>query len=380
MNPQYFSITPQDAWFFRDGRPYNHRESNQAAVESVFPPPARTLTGALRAALARTNGWDGKLHGWPKDAANCFGNGPNDLGQLQFTGPFLIRENETGATEALWPVPRHLLGRSHAGHWRPLAFLQPDEKETETDIGRCRLPRLLLPAGQRPDGLKPAGTAWITAAGLTCILGGKAPGAEMLHRPDTLWQFESRVGLQRDAATLNVGEGDLYSPTYVRLCRKVALGVGLEGVPNNMNGLPSLFPLGGESRLAQAESWHGNPVPNCPPANTFKPDSNGFVRFIVVLLTHGCFKNPAPFLSSGAKIISACVDKPQLIGGWDSLKNEPLALEPFHPAGSVWFCEAPAAELPNILAQNGQWLGDYHTHGFGQIVIGLWPSKSPLQQ
>jgi CRISPR-associated protein Cmr3 len=349
-------------------------------VESVFPPPARTLTGALRAALARANGWDGKLHGWPKDAANCFGNGPNDLGQLQFTGPFLIRENETGATEALWPVPRHLLGRSHAGHWRPLAFFQPDQKETETDNGRCRLPRVVLPPGETTDGLTLAEAAWITSAGLTDILTGRMPKPETVPRPGTLWRFESRVGLQRDASTLNVGEGDLYSPTYVRLCRKVALGVGLAGVPDAMNGLPSLFPLGGESRLAQAEPWSGNPLPDGPPAAVFKPDSNGAVRFSVVLLTQGRFESPAPLLASGAKILSACVGKPQMIGGWDSLKNEPLALEPFHPAGSVWFCEAPAAELPKILDLHGKWLGNYQKHGFGQIVIGLWPSNSTLQQ
>jgi CRISPR-associated protein Cmr3 len=380
MNTQYFSITPQDAWFFRDGRPYNHRESNQFGVQSVFPPPARTLTGGLRAALARANGWDGKPGGWPSNITNCLGDGPNNLGKLQFTGPFLIREKEGSGSEALWPIPRHLLGCTHEGHWKPSAFLQPDEKETETDNGRCRLPRVLLPAGQRPDGLKPAGTAWITTPGLTTILAGKNPQAEMIHQQHTLWKFESRVGLQRDAATLNVGEGDLYSPIYVRLCRKVGLGVGLEGLPNNMNGLPSIFPFGGESRLAQAESWHGNPLPNCPPNNAFIPDGNGVVRFIVVLLTHGRFRDPAPLLSSGAKIISACVDKPQLIGGWDSLKNEPLPLEPFHPAGSVWFCEAPAAELPNILAQHGKWLGEYSAHGFGQIAIGLWPSNQTLQK
>jgi len=44
MSTQYSSITPQDACFFRDGRPYNYAESNQADVESVFPPSARTLT------------------------------------------------------------------------------------------------------------------------------------------------------------------------------------------------------------------------------------------------------------------------------------------------------------------------------------------------
>jgi CRISPR-associated protein Cmr3 len=374
MNPQYFALTPQDAWFFRDGRPYNHGESNQANMESVFPPPARTLTGAVRAALARANGWEGKLRGWPQAVTEAFGNGPNHLGRLQFTGPFLLLNGEP-----LWPVPRHLMGRSQGGVWKPLALLRPDDVETETDQGRRRLPRVVLPPGEMPGGHKLAEAAWITAAGLTDLLAGRLPPAESVHRPDILWQFESRVGLQRDASTLNVGEGDLYSPTYVRLCRKVALGVGLAGVPPDLNGLPPLFPLGGESRLAQAEPWSGDPLPAAPPAKSFEAASGGSIRFAVVLLTPGRFEDPAPLLASGAKTVSACVGKPQFIGGWDSLRNEPLPLEQFHPAGSVWCCEAPAAEFPNILARHGQWLGDYTAHGFGQIVIGLWPSNQTAQ-
>jgi len=374
MNPQYLALAPQDTWFFRDGRPYNHGESNQADVESLFPPPARTLTGAVRAALARANGWDGKLRGWSQAVTEAFGNGPNHLGRLQFTGPFILLNGEP-----LWPVPRHLLGRSQGGVWKPLALLRPDDRETETDRGRCRLPHVVLPRDEKPDGLKLAETTWITAAGLTELLAGKPPKTEMLHRPDTMWRFESRVGLQRDASTLNVGERDLYSPTCVRLCRIVALGVGLAGVPDNLKSLPPLFPLGGESRLAQAEPWSGNPLPAAPPAKSFEATCGGFFRFAVVLLTPGRFEDPAPLLVPGAKTVSACVGKPQFIGGWDSLNNEPLPLEPFRPAGSVWFCEAPAAEFPNILARHGQWLGDHTPHGFGQIVIGLWPSNQTSQ-
>jgi CRISPR-associated protein Cmr3 len=375
MNPQYFYLRPQDAWFFRDGRPYNHGESNQADVRSVFPPPARTVTGALRAALASANGWDGKVRGWPQAVTDSFGNGANNLGRLQFTGPFLVLDGEP-----LWPVPRHLLGRSHAGVWKPLALLRPDDSETETDRGRCRLPRAVLSSDDKPDGLKLAENAWIAAAGLTDLLAGKLPKPETVHRPDMLWRFESRVGLQRDASSLNVGEGDLYSPGYVRLGRNVALGVGLAGVPADLKGLPSLFPLGGESRLAQAEPWSGDPLPAAPPANSFKAANGGTICFTVLLLTPGHFEDPAPLLAPGAKTVSACVGKPHSIGGWDSLKNEPLPLEPFHPAGSVWFCEAPAAEFPNVLARHhGQWLGDYTAHGFGQIVIGLWPLNQTSQ-
>lgn len=372
-----FALTPQDAWFFRDGRPYNHGESNQADVQSVFPPPARTLTGALRAALARANGWNGRPGQWPATVTEVCGDGPHNLGQLQFTGPFLIRTSGAASDGALWPLPRHVLGRSapDTGRWTPQVLLRPSEKPTLTDQPHpVRLPEIPLPASER-DGLKPAESAWVTRAGFNAILAGRLPGADAVFKPRDLWRIESRVGLKRDATRLVAGEGDLYSPSYVRLCRHVALGMGLTGVPNTMQNLTALFPLGGESRLAHCEPWDGNLLPAAPPADSSKAGADGPIHFCVVLLTPGRFTDPAPLLSRNARTISACIGKPQFIGGWDSLKNQPLPLEPFHPPGSIWFCEAPHTEFPGILARHGQWLGDYIAHGFGQIVIGHWPAS-----
>jgi CRISPR-associated protein Cmr3 len=371
MSTQYFSITPQDAWFFRDGRPYNHAESNQADVESVFPPSARTLTGAVRAALARANGWDGQPRGWPAKVTEAFGSGPNDLGKLQFSGPFLLRDGQS-----LWPIPRHLLGRSEGGCLIPKAFLRPDTALIETDQGKRNLPKITLPPGEKRDGPKPAEVAWITTVGLSQILVGHVPSPDAVLEPTQLWQFESRVGLKRDDQTHKVGEGDLYSPSYIRLCRGVALGGGLTGVRVEMKCLPELFPLGGESRLAQCDPWNGDPLPKAPRADSFKSNAEGRVEFAIILLTPGRLADPTSFFS-GARLISACVGKSVPIGGWDSLNNEPLPLEPFHPAGSAWFCDAPADEFhKRIHGQHGHWIGSHIAHGFGQIVIGNWPSTT----
>ncbi len=45
----------------------------------------------------------------------------------------------------------------------------------------------------------------------------------------------------------------------------------------------------------------------------------------------------------------------------------------------MWFCRAYAANFDRILAHYGRWLGDYTAHGFGQIVIGHWPSTPDLK-
>lgn len=366
----HFSLMPQDAWFFRDGRPYNQAESNQADVGSIFPPPARTLTGAVRAALARANGWNGQHRGWPAKVTEAFGSGPNDLGKLHFNGPFFIRNGQT-----LWPVPRHLLGCSKDGSWKPAAFLRPAAVKTMTDQGPLQLPEITLGQDEECNGLTAAETLWNTTAGLAEILAGRRPSADAIHGPKSLWRIEPRVGLVRDPLKLCVGEDSLYSPSYVRLCRNVTLGIGLTGVPVEMKCLPELFPLGGESRLAQCDPWNGDPLPKAPRADSFKSNAEGRVEFAVILLTPGRLADPTSFFS-GARLISACVGKPVPIGGWDSLNNEPLPLEPFHPAGSAWFCDAPADEFhKRIHGQHGHWIGGYTAHGFGQIVIGNWPSN-----
>lgn len=356
-----FALTPADAWFFRDGRPYNAQETNQADVPSVFPPSARTLSGALRAALAQVNG------GWTPHLDQVFGSGPNDLGNLQFTGPFLIKDGQT-----LWPLPRHMLGRT-AESWQPVAFLRPDEKITLCDAGERNLPVIALPS-EKSDGLKPAETSWITSAGLSNLLGGILPAAADIFSPSDLWAHEPRVGLVRDEKTLTPGEGARYSPAYVRLKKGVSLGVGIAGVPNDLKAdIPPLFPLGGESRLAQCDAWPHSPLPAAPSFASIKPDTTGRIAFVIILLTPGAFKEPS---LPGAEIISACVGKPQFIGGWDSLKREPLPLQPFAPAGSVWFCKVSAADFLAIHEQHGKYLGTHSAHGFGQILIGHWPQST----
>lgn len=376
MNPRYYALTPCDAWFFRDGRPYHHGESNQADVPSVFPPSPRTISGALRAALARANGWESGAR-WPSDLNQFLGDGPNDLGTFQCIGPFLIRHGP-GGSQALWPMPRHLLGHALSGEWSPRAFLVPEDREFETDLGRVRLPRPAVSANGAAEGLKPTERAWITAQGLSTVLGGQLPPQTDVCTAEHLWALEPRIGLCRAPESLIVGEGDLYSPRYVRLRREVAVGVGINHLPDSLKPLPPLLSFGGESRMAMAEPWPHQALPNHPPLDAFPRTSDGLVRFLVMLLTPGRFaqgNGPVDYLRQGARVVAACVGRPQFIGGWDSGCAQPLPLEPFHPAGSVWFCEAPVGIFPDIHARHGQWLGAYTQHGFGQIAIGLWPAN-----
>ena len=384
MSMQTLRLSPLDAWFFRDGRPYNQRESAQTDVRTLFPPFAPSIVGTIRAAFARGQGWNGRGV-WAESLNRVLGSGFDDLGRLMFHGPFLLREGR----QWLFPVPLHLLGSGtdNGGKvkpgWSPSAFLAPSISGTvfESDLGPVPFAAPIRSSDQRGQLKEPTGL-WITTEGYSEILRGRMPNAGTLSRPDHLWKTERRVGLARDHDRRAAKEGELYSPEYVRLQRGVELRIAVEGIPEDWV-LPDLIAFGGESRMAHCESQSGElPLPQSP--DDLIRDSN---HFTVILLTTLCL----PKASSGrpvspmpgesfpglmdSAIVSACVGKPVYIGGWNSLNREPLPLTPCLPAGSIWFCEAHRTALDSILRLHGRHVGERTEFGFGQIALGAWPQE-----
>lgn len=384
MSTRTLRLAPLDAWFFGDGRPYNQGESGQTDVRSLFPPLAPTVVGMVRAALALGQGWNGR-GAWAESLHPVLGNGFDDLGQLKFHGPFLMREGQW-----LFPVPLHLLGSTadNSGKvergWFPSAFLAPSLSSTvfESDLGPVHFPVPVRSSGQSGQLKEPIGL-WITVEGYDQILCGRVPNANTLSRPDHLWKTEQRVGLARNHDKRAAKEGELYSPQYVRLQRGVELALVVEGIPANWS-IPDVIVLGGESRMAHCESRADEaPLPKAPVDMIRESNS-----FTVSLLSPWCLSNdssgriisPMPGQRfpglTGSTIVSACVGKPMHIGGWNSLNREPLPLTPCLPAGSTWFCEADPAALDSILALHGRHVGEQTQYGFGQIALGAWPQET----
>jgi len=386
-NSQTFLLSPIDAWFFRDGRPYNRGETNQTDVVSVFPPPASTVVGAIRAGLARANGWTSGPK-WPQKLNDVLGDGFDELGTLQFDGPFLAKSSSGEPTQILFPMPLHLLGQSvksdepDAACWQPRCLLTPGDK-VPCDLGDVRLP---IPNRQVENGAKEPVAQWVTSVGLQAVLNGQSPEEKDIRSAEKLWAMESRVGLKREEATRTAGEGALYSPRFVRLHRGVSLVVRVNGLPERLGNqdfcLPaSLLPFGGENRLADCSATTDWSLPQPP---SLEPDQNGIVCFTVALLTPlmlseqgGVVRHPEQNGElaglAGSRIVSACVGKAQFIGGWDSTKNVPLPLRPVLPAGSTWFCECDQTAWPTIRNKHGGHIGDKTNFGYGQIVLGSWP-------
>lgn len=365
-------LDPLDTLFFRDGTPFAADSSAPSDVGGLFPPHPGSITGALRAALARANGWSGSGR-WTPELNQAFGAGPEDLGLLSFTGPFLLRKGE-----ALFPAPFHLQGSTAGGGWRPRALLQPGSP-VACDLGDAvRVPDLpaTIQGAERAE-LKAGEGWWLTRAGLEAVLGGSLPAAETLVASRELWREEPRIGIARDNQTRTAAEGMLYTCRHVRLARDVGLGMEIHGLDANWQSPTGLMlPLGGESRMAACTAW-----PNELRLNLPLQAISASRRLLIVALTpldlpadQAAGRQPLSGLA-GTRVISACLGRPQRIGGWDSLARRPLPLQSFLPAGSVLFCElSDPGALEEAIAAAGDLprLGARQRWGYGLVALGTW--------
>lgn len=379
-----FIIRPVDAWFFRDGRPYNQSEANQTGVVSLFPPHAPTVLGALRAAFARANGWNrGPSWTGVPSLKDILGDGPDDLGTLRFRGPYLAHRTQDATYELLWPLPAHVLGTHATPHasstkaWQPNTLLTPSPEPVPSDLGDVHVPVPARFARDRTDGKKPGGAAhaWVTGTGLGAILHGQLPGADQVLPASALWRHEPRVGIVRHEETRTTGPNAMYSPLMVRLQRDIALVAELSGVPASWNPPDAYIPLGGESRLATCAT----PAPSLsmpePPSEQIRRTR----RVVVVHLSPARFAAlPAPGQLMpdvpGARVVCACLPPPVPIGGWSNIRRGPIALTLHVAPGSVWFCQIEDDAVDRVLGLHHTHIGEQRDHGFGHIALGAWPA------
>ena len=248
-------LDPVDTWFFRDSTPFAAGASPQEGVPSLFPPHPPTVAGALRAALARENGWDGVGNWRDAKIIDALGDGPDDLGKVSFDGPFLL-----SGGKPMFRAPRHLLGqlpgKTEGDKWNPTVFLRPGDP-VECDLGEVRLPQTASSV-EDPETLKPGDDIWLTAQGMTAALAARLPNAEDVDNSGAFWDSEYRIGLGRDNRTRTAVEGLLYSARHSRLRKGVSLGVRALGMPDDWRApFDRMMTLGGEGRLAECAEWDG---------------------------------------------------------------------------------------------------------------------------
>ncbi|MCI0590004.1 MAG: type III-B CRISPR module-associated protein Cmr3 [Gammaproteobacteria bacterium] len=371
-----FILTPLDTLFFRDGQPFNQGEGGNNVLSSLFPPAPTTVVGALRAALAREQGW--QAGEWTDQVKSVLGDGDR-LGQLSFRGPYLVDARDN---RPLFPLPQHIVGKPQDAGWSHITRLRPGAcLSCDPDLEDARLP---VPENSI-EGLKNRNGAWVTFDGMAKILHGNLPAPTSIVRSDALWSVEPRTGIQRNSATHATESGALYATRHIRLSSAMQLAMEVAGLPQDWLSDPKdlvgggPMPVGGESRMAWIEMKSpaiGIEVPACPP---LRPKKAKKLLYTVTVITpadipDGRWKKAGSSLDDKlpGTIVSACVAKPLRVGGWDTEGKEPLPLKSLLPAGSTWFMEAPEKYTDLIKRCHGQCIGMRTEWGYGQMLIGLW--------
>ncbi|MGI2029379.1 type III-B CRISPR module-associated Cmr3 family protein [Endozoicomonas acroporae] len=399
------TLTPVDSWYFRESRP--HGAAGGDRLESLFPPPVKTLAGAIRTRLGECLNvdWQAFRRGeavWGDISLNTLLGDSDSTGSLRF-GPVQVIVSNMPLYS--WPallMEKTLAGSSGTSY--RYARLKPGS-EVHCDLGRVALPELERP-GQKKDGLDMSGGKisekdYVTGPLLEQLLNGDTPGAEIAEqgvvRQKALFELEPRLGIARNQATATVEEGMLYQTSHLRLQEAVSITLSLTGLPESIADQlqqdiqqSPLIRLGAEGRMAAITMTPlEQPLPLIAP--TPKGDEQGFM---IMLLSEGDFgdisQSPLPGFDPmeteqgqtvwhgqlngmAAELHTVMAGKPVRRGGWDLKKGRPAAMKSYVPAGSCYFLKPlGGASVADALGLHGQAIGRQTDWGYGRIVCGLW--------
>lgn len=400
-------LSALDTLFFRESRPFENIGGIELA--GTFPPPARTVLGAIRSVIGEGMGID-----WRKFTENSDDETAKKLkaiiglgdqyASLKMDGLWLFyqgnlpKKKNTSDSEAddvyiaerLYPVPALLLHKKERDqdYFERLSLGEP----TCTHLGRVELPML----SKDKQGFKNLEQHWITQAGLEKILNGGIPEANTIFKKDDLFTRESRLGIKIDQATRSTGQDNgLFEAEHVRPKPQLAIEVELSVLENH--GLTAqqgtVLRLGAEGRLSGLSI-----VTN---TNTLEPlkvtinDAKQAQGLILILFSPAYFANETyPWLPEdfnpqddehGVKtwqgslhdidltIHAAAIGKTQREGGWDAANRLPRPMQSLIPAGSCYYCTVKGDIQTAIDELHGKAIGKDTHLGRGRIVCALWP-------
>lgn len=393
-----------DSWFFRESRP--HDAAGASELSSIFPPPVRTLVGAIRTRIGDAigidwhafNGGDGHAHQLQGlDLHRTIGHGDN-LGTLQVKGPWVTLN---GAR--YYPAPANLLKGKAQDDSNSSQTKQNNQDELQRlqigplercDLGKVRLPQ--LPEGK--VGYKNLDACWISAKGWEQILAGRVPALTELLAGKQLYGSEPRLGIALQHQQRVVEQGKLYQTNHLRLVPEASIELDVRGVPEPLQSTleaSGLQRLGGEGRMAHiGSSAQHHPYPKAPQPQA---DSYGLILYLATPADLDGSWLPTGFAKTTTEgtpepqtiwqgsihdvpltIEAAVLGKVQREGGWDMQAHQPRAVRSLIPAGSAWYCtlNSDAITLEQAIRQlHGYHIGTQNEYGRGQLLIGLWNKK-----
>lgn len=376
MSRMTLRLHPVDVWMFRETRYFAEATSDS---RSEFPLP-KTVAGALRTLMLRAAGVDLKA---VREAMRDARREAADETEYMVALKRHLRDACEDACDGTWPVDATIVGPSlwrEGTRWYPLPRSIAKTKEDESTVVTLRpaaddVPGWDAAAGRRPllpstaEAVEAWEQAYLSAGDLERFLGGATLEARSIKERRTFIADEPRVGIAIEADRGTVGEGLIYSSTFLRLKDDTALEVDLEfggNAPAELTAYLHATPwlrLGGEGRAARVE-----PVapPASPPA---QPSTEG--QPLVYLATPALFEGTR-WHPNGVTPLAAAVGSPQAFSGWDLAANLPMKTRYAVPAGAVFFYEATDfAALPahaTCVSDDP----DDQAAGWGYCFKGVW--------
>jgi CRISPR-associated protein Cmr3 len=317
---EWIKFEATDAWFFRDGRPFNAGEESWA--NSIFPPYPSVLYGVMRTVFFAAN-----MAEFPK--ANTGADPSADLRIRQYG----LHLSDMGLA---FPVPADLLREKETKKLHLLKLT--DRPPSLVSSYKSAYSHLLQsPFPEKSDDI--FGKSALPLADFTQYLLGNVPTnlAEFKHYVSP----EYKVGLGREQDTRQADEGMLYKVTYRRPTgymedmkkpeKTVSLAVAIEDLALPTAGLTK---FGADGKLAIFASMDAPTLPTPP---TVVADEIFKLYFATPAFFEEGWAPLSLFEKYGLKICTAAVGKPIPIGGWDMEKKQPKPMRKAVPAGSVYY-------------------------------------------
>lgn len=403
-----------DSWFFRESRPHGSTGAN--ALSSVFPPPTRTLMGALRSHIGNSYFANHPGKSWHDidrlaDLKAVIGNA-NRLGSMQPRGVFLQKSQQV-----YLPAPRNICYKFENNNKHYIAMRLSDNIY-ETDVGESYLPIVPQPDKQNTvilnfKKVKPMEKTWLSQSAWEQVLAGTvkslADDTLNVQNNNAFVSDEYRLGIQVNHDNKSVEQGILYQTTHLRLANSTSICMPITYNALEFNALINknfikkthLIRLGGEGRMAGVKlNNHPSCLPKAPKQlTTIVNNKKRFMLYLVSklamqqekeikALTDGTLETTKNWLPAGfykseigwygnirgieVNILSACMGKAHREGGWDLQNHRPRAINNYIPAGTAFFIEVDKKidddEL--IVALHGHTFHKNDSWGEGIMLLG----------
>ena len=344
------NIKPVDVLFFRDSKPFSR--GNEHFALSLFPPFPQTLYGAIRTKVLEHLGCDyeefkkGNLVFKNKDKVEEIGlekikielGDANNIGTFVLKGPLLFHNNESIYIKLPADVKKvgNRYQRLHPFEW----------KNVEFDLGINNYPHFKTE--------KPAKDVegYISLRKFIdfYIFNNTTLSENDIIRPGDIYKYERRVGIGVNSETNTTKEGLLYTMLTVRLKDGWSLFAKIE----NLSALPNsgFIKFGGANRVCEYSAISDNADPFSfyyGEINNLKNIISQTRIFKLIFLTPALFKKG--WLSEKfnnfelqidnlkIKLITAVINKPNIVSGWDLANNKPKPIRKIVPAGSVYYMQ-----------------------------------------